>query len=242
MRPPSPIPNHDCHPKVTQICFVGVKPRLSAFLDSQAKITLEKLVFHQYRYIFLVAIRQRSRSCKVLMIYHRRYEHKIKQVFKLYKSKGCLYIVTHAVLQVIFCVFQTMMLIMLSGGLLIGRTLAVFITMTLTTSVAAKQGPIPMAGHQICMKIWLSISLLTDALALAGQALLASNYSEGNYEQARVDGVVIYRVLQIGLGAGITLSVILFFGFGAFSSLFSTDSEVPSVAQSDAFPVCAFSV
>ncbi|KAJ1376210.1 Multi antimicrobial extrusion protein [Sesbania bispinosa] len=116
-----------------------------------------------------------------------------------------------------------------SGGLLIGRTLAVFTTITLTTSMAAKQGPIPMAGHQICMQVWLSISLLTDALALAGQALLASSYSLGNYEQARV---IIYRVIQIGLGVGITLSMILFFGFGAISNLFSTDSEVLDVAQS----------
>ncbi|RHN46550.1 putative multi antimicrobial extrusion protein [Medicago truncatula] len=116
-----------------------------------------------------------------------------------------------------------------SGGLLIARTLAVFITMTLTTSLAANQGPIPMAGHQICMEVWLSISLLTDALALAGQSLLASSYSLGNYEQARL---IIYRVIQIGLGAGVALSMILFFGFGPFSSLFSTDSEVLDVAQS----------
>lgn len=100
------------------------------------------------------------------------------------------------------------------------------------------------------------------------QALLASSYSQGNYEQARL---IIYRVLQvthcchrklfpsfmssfnyigtstdpeffshptlfyaqqIGLGSGITLSMILFFGFGSFSSLFSTDSEVLNVAQS----------
>uniref|UniRef100_A0A0R0JAJ6 Protein DETOXIFICATION n=1 Tax=Glycine max TaxID=3847 RepID=A0A0R0JAJ6_SOYBN len=94
---------------------------------------------------------------------------------------------------------------------------------------SAQQGPIPMAGHQICMQVWLSVSLLNDALALAGQALLARNYSLGNYEQARL---VIYRVIQIGLGAGITLSIILFFGFGAFSSLFSTDSEVLDVAWS----------
>ncbi|XP_045795324.1 protein DETOXIFICATION 44, chloroplastic-like isoform X4 [Trifolium pratense] len=116
-----------------------------------------------------------------------------------------------------------------SGGLLIARTLAVFITMTLTTSLAANQGPIPMAGHQICMQVWLSISLLTDALALAGQALLASSYSLGNYEQARL---IIYRVIQIGLGAGISLSMILFVGFGPFSTLFSTDSEVLDVARS----------
>ncbi|KAK7395053.1 hypothetical protein VNO78_15595 [Psophocarpus tetragonolobus] len=116
-----------------------------------------------------------------------------------------------------------------SGGLLTARTLAVFITVTLSTSVAAQQGPIPMAGHQICMQVWLSVSLLTDALALAGQALLATSYSLGNYAQARL---IIYRVIQIGLGAGITLSMILFFGFEAFSSLFSTDSEVLDVARS----------
>ncbi|XP_057753582.1 protein DETOXIFICATION 44, chloroplastic-like isoform X2 [Arachis stenosperma] len=116
-----------------------------------------------------------------------------------------------------------------SGGLLIGRTVAVFLTLTLSTSMAAKQGPIPMAGHQICMQVWLPISLVTDALALAGQTLLANSYSQGNYEQARL---ITYRVLQIGLGTGITLSMILFFGFGSFSSLFTTDLEVLSVARS----------
>ena len=41
--------------------------------------------------------------------------------------------------------------------------------MTLSTSLAAREGPIPMAGHQICIEVWLAVSLLTDALALAGQ-------------------------------------------------------------------------
>ena len=61
------------------------------------------------------------------------------------------------------------------------------------------------------------------------QAILAGSYSQGNYEQSRH---LIYRALQIGLGTGITLSMILFFGYGAFSSLCSTDSEVQDVAQS----------
>jgi Na+-driven multidrug efflux pump len=56
-----------------------------------------------------------------------------------------------------------------AGGLLIGRTVAVLVTMTLATSMAAREGPIPMAGHQICVQVWLTVSLLTDALALAGQ-------------------------------------------------------------------------
>lgn len=59
-----------------------------------------------------------------------------------------------------------------AGGLLIGRTIAVLLTMTLATSMAAREGPVPMAGYQICVQVWLTVSLLTDALALAGQVKL----------------------------------------------------------------------
>lgn len=52
---------------------------------------------------------------------------------------------------------------------MIGRTLSVLVPMTLATSMAAREGPVPMAGYQICVEIWLTISLLTDALALAAQ-------------------------------------------------------------------------
>ena len=42
-------------------------------------------------------------------------------------------------------------------------------TMTLATSMAARQGVVAMAAHQICMQIWLAVSLLSDALAASGQ-------------------------------------------------------------------------
>nr|XP_004305106.2 PREDICTED: MATE efflux family protein 2, chloroplastic [Fragaria vesca subsp. vesca] len=116
-----------------------------------------------------------------------------------------------------------------SGGLLIGRTLAVVVTTTLATSMAAREGPVPMAGHQICIQVWLAVSLLTDALALAGQTLLASGYSKKNYEEARQ---VVYKVLQLGLVMGIGLAGILFIGFKPFSGLFSTDTEVLAIAWS----------
>ncbi|XP_050381819.1 protein DETOXIFICATION 44, chloroplastic [Argentina anserina] len=116
-----------------------------------------------------------------------------------------------------------------SGGLLIGRTLAVVITTTLATSMAAREGPVPMAGHQICIEVWLAVSLLTDALALAGQTLLASGYSQKNYEEARQ---VVYKVLQLGSVMGIGLAGILFISFKPFSGLFSTDTEVLAIAWS----------
>uniref|UniRef100_A0A3Q7INW7 Uncharacterized protein n=1 Tax=Solanum lycopersicum TaxID=4081 RepID=A0A3Q7INW7_SOLLC len=116
-----------------------------------------------------------------------------------------------------------------SGALLIGRTLALLITTTLSTALAAREGPVPMAGHQICVEVWLAVSLLTDALALAGQALLAGGVSQGNYSQARE---VVYKVLQIGALTGVALGFSLFVGFGALSALFSTDSEVLEIAKS----------
>ncbi|XP_021744758.1 protein DETOXIFICATION 44, chloroplastic-like [Chenopodium quinoa] len=116
-----------------------------------------------------------------------------------------------------------------SGGLLIGRTLSVLVPMTLATSLAAREGPIPTAGYQICLEVWLTISLLTDALALAGQALLAGDYSQGNYVQARQ---VVHRVLQIGFIVGMGLAVMLFLGYGVLLNLFTSDAEVMKVAWS----------
>lgn len=37
--------------------------------------------------------------------------------------------------------------------------------------MAARQGPVAMAAHQICIQVWLAVSLLTDALAASGQVL-----------------------------------------------------------------------
>lgn len=40
---------------------------------------------------------------------------------------------------------------------------------TLAASLAAHQGPIPMAAFQVCLQVWLATSLLADGLAVAGQ-------------------------------------------------------------------------
>uniref|UniRef100_A0A804PRB9 Protein DETOXIFICATION n=1 Tax=Zea mays TaxID=4577 RepID=A0A804PRB9_MAIZE len=119
-----------------------------------------------------------------------------------------------------------------SGGLLIGRTIAVFLTLTLSTSLATREGPIPMVGYEICLQLWLTISLLNDALALAGQALLASEYAKGNYKPARV---VLYKVLQVGGVIGFLLAASLFVGFGSLSLLFTDDPAVLDVAHSRAW-------
>lgn len=56
--------------------------------------------------------------------------------------------------------------------MLLGRTLSVLITMTLGTAMAARQGTLAMAAHQICLQVWLAVSLLSDALAVSAQVQL----------------------------------------------------------------------
>ena len=46
--------------------------------------------------------------------------------------------------------------------------------MTIATSMAARQGPVAMAAHQICFQVWLAVSLITDALAASSQVDIMS--------------------------------------------------------------------
>lgn len=67
------------------------------------------------------------------------------------------------------CIDHSQTRIFCLGGFLLGRTLAAVLTITLSTSMAARLGPLAMAAHQICLQVWLSVSLLADAQAASGQ-------------------------------------------------------------------------
>eukprot|EP00850_Spirogloea_muscicola_P016729 SM000138S00036 [mRNA] locus=s138:123334:126808:- [translate_table: standard] len=110
-----------------------------------------------------------------------------------------------------------------SGGLLLGRTLALLSTMTLATSMAARQGTTPMAAHQICAQIWLASSLLSDSLALAGQTLLASSFAQGDARRVKA---ITFRTLQLGLAMGLTMAIILSVGANTFPRIFTQDAGV----------------
>ncbi|KAK7258296.1 hypothetical protein RIF29_23869 [Crotalaria pallida] len=123
-----------------------------------------------------------------------------------------------------------------SGGFLLGRTLAVLSTMTLGTSMAARQGPVAMAAHQICLQVWLAVSLLTDALAASAQALIASSLSRQEYKVVKE---ITNFVLRIGLLTGICLAAILGASFGSLATVFTQDSEVLLVVSTVALFVSA---
>lgn len=123
-----------------------------------------------------------------------------------------------------------------SGGFLIGRTLSVLITMTLGTSMAARQGSVPMAAHQICMQVWLAVSLLTDALATSAQAMIASYLSEGELKTVKE---IANFVLKIGFVTGVLLAAILGVSFGYLVPLFTQDAEVLGILKTGVLFVSA---
>ncbi|KAK4348007.1 hypothetical protein RND71_034346 [Anisodus tanguticus] len=116
-----------------------------------------------------------------------------------------------------------------SGGFLLGRTLAAVLTVTLSTSMAARLGAIPMAAHQICLQVWLSASLLADAQAASGQALIASSFARKDYSRVKL---ITHVALKTGIATGVLLAIILGLSFPSFAKCFTTDSQVLDIVRS----------
>ncbi|KAL6284326.1 hypothetical protein ACE6H2_015255 [Prunus campanulata] len=110
-----------------------------------------------------------------------------------------------------------------NGFLLLMRVIAVTFCVTLAASLAARQGPTPMAAFQVCLQVWLATSLLADGLAVAGQAILASAFAKKDYDKATATAS---RVLQLGLVLGLMLAVILGVGLQYGARLFTKDVDV----------------
>ncbi|XP_062080892.1 uncharacterized protein LOC133785690 [Humulus lupulus] len=51
-----------------------------------------------------------------------------------------------------------------------------------------------MAAHQICIQVWLAVSLLVDALGASAQALTSSYMSKGDYKTVKE---IAYYVLKV---------------------------------------------
>ncbi|XP_065867039.1 protein DETOXIFICATION 42 [Euphorbia lathyris] len=110
-----------------------------------------------------------------------------------------------------------------NGFLLLVRVIAVTFCVTLSASLAARQGSTSMAAFQVCLQVWLTTSLLADGLAVAGQALLASAFAKRDFEKATATAS---RVLQLGLLLGLFLAVVLGLGLRFGARLFTSDINV----------------
>ncbi|RXI03250.1 hypothetical protein DVH24_003902 [Malus domestica] len=146
------------------------------------------------------------------------------QQYLMLRSLGAPAVLLSLAMQGIFRGFKdTKTPLYATGFLLLMRVIAVTFCVTLAASLAARQGPTPMAAFQVCLQVWLATSLLADGLAVAGQAILASAFAKKDYDKATATAS---RVLQLGLVLGLMLAAILGVGLQYGARLFTKDVNV----------------
>ena len=110
----------------------------------------------------------------------------------------------------------------ISGELTV-RTFALLGTLTLATAVATRVGTLQVAAHQVASSLWILLALVVDALAVAGQAMVAKYRGAGDPGAARAAS---NRLLTWGLGVGIALSVLFFALRTLLPRFFTNDATV----------------
>jgi putative MATE family efflux protein len=85
------------------------------------------------------------------------------------------------------------------------RTIALGLVPLTATAVTARLGPVPLAGQQIAYRLWVLLSLLTDALAVPAQVYVSGALGRDDRPAAEV---AARRILVLGLVAGLGLAAI----------------------------------
>ena len=103
------------------------------------------------------------------------------------------------------------------------RTVTLRAALLLTTYVAAVQGAAGLAAHHIAMNVWNLLAYALDAIAIAGQTIIATALGAGDRDEARAS-----TRLMTGwsVGSGVVLGVVAILARGPIARFFSTDPEV----------------
>lgn len=112
------------------------------------------------------------------------------------------------------------------GLLLMVRTMALRGAFLLGVFVVARLGTIEVAAHQIAIEVWSFLALALDAIAIAGQALVAHALGAGDVVTAREAS---RRMIGLSIQVGIVLGVVVAAVSQPLASVFSPDAAVVSL-------------
>jgi putative MATE family efflux protein len=121
------------------------------------------------------------------------------------------------------------------GAHLTVRSAALLGAFLLVSALAARIGTASLAAHQIAFELFLFLALVLDAIAIAGQILVARMLGSGDADGARAAGV---RMIGWAVIAGVGFGVILLAGTHVIPRAFSSDPAVWNRAAS-AWPLFA---
>ncbi|GBF88424.1 hypothetical protein Rsub_01136 [Raphidocelis subcapitata] len=108
-------------------------------------------------------------------------------------------------------------------GYLALRTVSIAGAYAVATALTARAGASAAAAHQIATQVWLASSLLSDALAVAAQSLVARNLAAGRLPEARA---VVNRTVRMAVALGCAMAGALALGRDAVPRAFTSDPAV----------------
>jgi putative MATE family efflux protein len=121
------------------------------------------------------------------------------------------------------------------GGHLALRTGALLGAFTLASALAARIGTPQLGAHQVAFQLFLFLALVLDAIAIAGQIIVARALGAGRGGEAVAAS---RRMLLWALVAGCGFGVVLLAGIDVIPRAFSDDAAVIAAAH-DAWPLFA---
>jgi putative MATE family efflux protein len=113
------------------------------------------------------------------------------------------------------------------GRHLLIRTGALVITLTLSTSVAARLGTSQLGGHQIAFQVQTFLALAIDALAIAAQAMVGTQLGSGDIPGALETAK---RLIHFGWFVGVGLAALVVLSAPFLPHVFSGDHGVTQQA------------
>lgn len=114
-----------------------------------------------------------------------------------------------------------------AGRALVLRTGSLLAVLTLATAVAARVGTDEVAAHQVVFQVWFFLSLVLDALAIAGQALVGKMVAVDRRSAAQVAA----RLLWIGGFFGVVVSLCLVLARPWLPGWFTSDRDIVSAIE-----------
>ncbi len=106
------------------------------------------------------------------------------------------------------------------------RTVALRVALTASTALAARRGPVALAGYQVAFQWWAFLAYLLDALEAAAQSLVGHALGAADRSGARR---VAGRILAWSVGSGVVLGTVTLVLRDPVARLFTDDPAVIAV-------------
>ena len=123
-----------------------------------------------------------------------------------------------------------------AGGWLVVRTALLQAAITVTTVVAAGAGAVTLAAHQVVNGLWVLLAFALDAVAIAGQALIAGALGSGDVALGRA---LTRRMVGWGVVSGVVFGVVLLLARPLYVRVFTADPAVSGLVGTVVLVVAA---